>query len=139
MTGAVSVLAPESVTAPEPFLMMPPAPVIGPLNVMSKFPPIIADVESAIGLLRTRAAVSAWRVPPLNVSVPEPSAALSPTEIVPDVRLMPPLKVFAAPSRSVPCPVFTTLLSEPVSASKPWISRSIPLGVDPRATLNVCV
>jgi hypothetical protein len=84
-----------------------PLKVSAPLLVASPKPsvPLIANsfasVRAVAELLEIR--------PALNVTVPVPSAALSPTWIAPSLRVTPPLNVFAPLIVNTALPVFTKL------------------------------
>jgi hypothetical protein len=84
-----------------------PLKVSAPLLVASPKPsvPIIANsfasVRAVAESLETR--------PPLKVTVPVPSAALSPTWIAPSLKVTPPPNVFARLSVNTALPVFTRL------------------------------
>jgi hypothetical protein len=69
----------------------------------------MSEPERTDVFARVRAEVEfAASLPPVNRSVPVPSAAASPTRMVPAWRPTPPLKVFAAPKVRVEVPVFVT-------------------------------
>jgi hypothetical protein len=76
-----------------------------PLLVASPNPrvPLIANAFAKL-----RAVTESLEIrPPLKVTVPLPSAALSPTWIAPSLRVNPPLKVFAPLIVNTALPVFT--------------------------------
>jgi hypothetical protein len=84
-----------------------PLKVNAPLLVASPNPsvPLIAN-----SFAKLRAAALSLEIrPPLKVTVPVPSAALSPTWIAPSLSVTPPLKVFAPLIVNNALPVFTRL------------------------------
>ena len=71
--------------------------------------PRVSEPERTAAFARVRAVAELpASLPPVNRSVPVPSAAASPTKMAPACNPTPPLKVFAAPKVSVEVPVFVT-------------------------------
>src|SRR3989339_264933 len=82
-----------------------------PLKVRPRVPPTVKSPPTATVLLRVLAAPLACRVPPFNVRVPVPKAALLPAARVPSVRVVPPAKVLAPDRVREPLPA---LVREPL-------------------------
>jgi hypothetical protein len=97
--ATVNVVSPPNATFP--------LKVSAPLLVASPNPsvPLIAN-----SFARLRAVALSLEIrPPLNVTVPVPSAALSPTWIAPSLSVTPPPNVFAPVIVNTALPVFTKL------------------------------
>jgi hypothetical protein len=73
-------------------------------------PPKVQSPPQTWGLAEMRELAAEVIVPPLMVKVPVPSAELLSTVRVPALRVVPPVKVFAAVSKTVPAPFMLTTI-----------------------------
>src|SRR5260221_3438080 len=115
------VFVPVSVSVPRPSLVNEPTPLITPLKVevvpasARNVPAPALSVTALLDVIPPPAA-SASRVPPLKLSGPVPRLTSLVTAVMPPLRFVPPLYVFAPVSVSVPRP---SLVNEPTPLITP--------------------
>ena len=159
------VLAPESVRAPAPRFVRPkPVPETMPesvwpvrpvpLTVSTRLPvsemapesvrlagarmlPSVTSPPSVMALVSVRPVVGSLpeSVPPVQVSVPVPRAALLATRSVPAESETPPVKVLAPESSSVPAPVFARASvppAPPLATMPEMLVKPVPSSVSVR-------